>query len=86
MVRFAVVPVLILGVSLASEGAAEEQVAEIIAVQVRDQGHPCEDAKTVERDPKASRPGEEAWILHCSNATYRVRLVPDMDAHIERIE
>lgn len=86
MVKFAIVPALILGASLTSDAAAEEQVAEVIAVHVRDQGHPCKDAKTAERDPEASRPGEEAWILHCSNATYRVRLVPDMSAHIERIE
>ncbi len=77
---------LILGASLAWNAVAEEQVAEIIAVHVRDQGHPCDKAETATRDEKASRPDEEAWILHCSNAVYRVRLIPDMSAHIERLE
>lgn len=86
MVRFEVVPALILGASLVSDVAAEEQVAEIIATHVRDQGHPCDNAETAKRDTEAARPDEEAWILHCDNATYRVRLVPDMRAHVERIE
>ncbi len=82
---------LILGTSLAAtliavDAVAEEQVAEIIAVHVRDQGHPCGKAESAKRDEEASRPDEEAWILTCSNAVYRVRLIPDMDAEIEPLE
>ena len=33
-----------------------------------------------------SEPDDSVWLLRCSNATYRVRLIPDMRATIERIE
>jgi hypothetical protein len=82
----AIAAAVILGVPLAFDALAEEQVAEIIAVHVRDQGHPCDKAESATRDPEASKPDEAAWILRCDNATYRVRLVPDMDAHIERLK
>jgi len=87
MRSLAAVLALILGIPLAFDAAAEEQVAEIIAAQVRDQGHPCDKAESAKRDTKAHAPEAEAvWILTCSNAAYRVRLVPDMSAHIERLE
>lgn len=66
--------------------AIEEMPAEIIAVQIRDQGYACNKALTATRDEKASRPGEDAWILKCDDATYRVRLVPDMAAKVERLD
>jgi hypothetical protein len=66
--------------------AAEEMSAEIIAVQVRDQGYACDKALSAERDESFSKPGEAAWILKCDNATYRVRLVPDLAAKIERLD
>jgi len=65
--------------------SAEEMPAEIIAVQIRDQGYACDKALNAERDEKFSKPGEDAWILKCENATYRVRLVPDMAAKVERL-
>jgi hypothetical protein len=64
---------------------AEEISAEIIAVQIRDQGYACDKALSAERDQKFSKPGEDAWILKCQNAAYRVRLVPDMAAKVERL-
>ncbi len=66
--------------------AQEMPAAEIIADQVRDQGYACNEALTVERDPTYSRPDEPVWILACDNATYRVRLVPDMAADVERLD
>jgi hypothetical protein len=66
--------------------AAEEMPAEIIAVQIRDQGYACGKAVSAKRDEKLSRPDEAAWILKCDNATYRVRLIPDMAAKVERLE
>ena len=65
---------------------AEEMPAEIIAVQIRDQGYACVKALSTERDQKFSKPGEDAWILKCENATYRVRLIPDMAAKVERLD
>lgn len=74
------------GAALASDAVSEERTAEIVAAQVREQGHPCDEAKSAKRDEKASEPGEAAWILTCGNAVYRVRLIPDMQARIERVE
>ena len=65
---------------------AEEISAEIIAVQVRDQGYACNKALSAERDEKLSKPDEAAWILKCENATYRVRLIPDMAAKVEKLD
>jgi len=66
--------------------AAEEMSTEIIAVQIRDQGYACDKALSAERDAEFSEPGEDAWILKCGNASYRVRLLPDMAAKVERLD
>lgn len=63
----------------------QENPKDLIAVQVREQGHACEAPKSAERDESQSGPDSEVWTLECENATYRVRLVPDMAAHIEKI-
>jgi hypothetical protein len=65
---------------------AQENPAEIIAAHIRQQGFECPKALQAQRDRRASRPNETAWTLRCSNATYRVRLVPDMAAHVELVE
>jgi hypothetical protein len=61
--------------------AAEEMPAEIIAAQIRDQGYACEKAISAKRD--GERSDDAVWILKCQNATYRVRLIPDMAAKVE---
>jgi hypothetical protein len=40
---------------------------------------------TAERDSALSRPDEAVWILKCQNATYRVRLIPDLAARVEQL-
>lgn len=72
--------------ALASATAAQENPANIIAAHIRQQGYACDTAQSAERDRAASRPNETVWTLHCSNGTYRVRLVPDLAAHVERIK
>ena len=62
---------------------AEERPAEIIAVQIRDQGYACAKALSAEREHPEL--GDAVWILKCDNATYRVRLIPDMAAKVERL-
>ena len=64
--------------------AAEEMPPEIIAAQIRDQGYSCDKALSARRDWERS--DDAVWILKCQNATYRVRLVPDMAAHVERLD
>lgn len=62
-----------------------EKSKDIIAAQIRDQGFACNKALGAVRDRAASRPNEAVWTLTCENASYRVRLVPNMAAHVERL-
>ncbi len=81
-----VLTTLALPFALAPAEAQEELPPEIIAVQIRDKGYACGKALSAHRDEQASKPDEAAWILTCDNATYRVRLVPDMAAKVERLD
>ena len=56
-----------------------------IADQVRSQGYECDQAITVTRDVKRSRADSAVWLLKCRNTVYRVRLDPDMAAHITKL-
>lgn len=63
-----------------------EDVKNLLAAQVREQGHACENPQNAEQDEELSKPDEKVWVLECGNATYRVKLIPDMTAEIEEIE
>lgn len=65
--------------------AYAEQAAEDLAVQLRRQGHRCEGPVNAERDAERSKPDEPVWVIKCTNATYRMRLIPHMAAHVEQI-
>ena len=75
---------------LSSAGAAfalnDEDPKDIIAAQIRDQGFDCDDPQSATRDDSASGPDEAAWVVTCEGASYRVKLVPDMAAKIEKID
>ncbi|KAB2912301.1 MAG: hypothetical protein F9K29_19800 [Hyphomicrobiaceae bacterium] len=75
----------ILCISAPAAGALENP-ADIIAAHIRQQGYACNDALQAIRSRRASRPNQAAWILRCDNATYRVRLIPDMAAHVEVVK
>ena len=64
-------------------GIGEERPAGILADQVREQGHRCDEPASAEPDAARSRADERAWIVKCANASYKVRLIPDMGAVIE---
>jgi hypothetical protein len=66
--------------------AAEETQKEIIAAQIRMQGYSCDKPISAKSEPQLSKPNEAVWILKCENSVYRVRLIPDMAATVERIE
>ena len=70
----------------AAARASDEKPAEIIAVKIRKQGHSCDKPLSSESDRERSVPNGRVWILKCGNATYRVRLVPDMAAKVERLD
>ncbi len=86
----AIRPGLVAAALLSSVGVARSQNAqpitppEVLADQLRSQGYPCDRALSSQRD--ASTQDESVWILRCSNGTYRVRLIPDMAAKVEKID
>jgi hypothetical protein len=64
--------------------AADAMSAEVIAVQIRAQGYACDKALSAEREhPELD---DAVWILKCDNARYRVRLIPDMAAKVEKLD
>ena len=65
---------------------AQEDPKDIVATQVRAQGHKCESPKSATRDEADSIPDEPVWILKFEGSAYKVRLKPDMAANIERID
>lgn len=65
---------------------AAEVPKEIIAVQLRKQGYPCVKPKSAERDEAAKNKFDDAvWILTCEGVRYRVTLIPNMAAKVERL-
>jgi hypothetical protein len=62
-----------------------EMTKEILAVQLRKQGFECASPQSAERDAKDSQPNETVWIVKCENAAYRMRVVPDIAAAIEKL-
>lgn len=81
---------LLLGAWAASPIAAQPSVAaadaELLAAQLRGQGFQCESPVAAERDGALSRPDEAAWTITCANASYRVRLIPDQAAVVQRLD
>lgn len=66
--------------------AEQETPKNIIADQIRRQGFACKTPQDAKRDPAANRPDAPVWILDCGDATYRVRLKPDMAADVEKVD
>lgn len=70
-----------------SDSSSEDQAAAVIvSSQLRAQGYKCEDPHDAQPDKSDSVVGEQAWIVTCDNATYRVRLVPDQAAEVDQID
>ena len=67
----------------ASSARTEETLQGMLATQLRAQGYPCDKPVKAERDEKLSKPDNEAWLLTCDNATYRITRVPDLAAKVE---
>ena len=74
---------LLSSAALALEG---EDAKDIIAAQLRDQGYDCDNPQSATRDEDASGPDAAAWIVDCEGASYRVKLIPDMAAKVEKID
>ena len=65
--------------------SAQEPTRDVLAAQIRDQGYRCNKPLSADKDLKRSRPDGAVWVLRCKNATYRLRLVPDMAARVQRL-
>ena len=63
-----------------------EMNKEILAVQLRRQGFDCTKPVSAQHEEGQSAPNETVWVLKCENASYRMRLVPDMAAAIEKLK
>jgi hypothetical protein len=66
--------------------SAQEDPTNIVADQIRAQGYKCDSPQSAKQDAQASKPDEAVWILQCESGSYRVRLIPDMAAKVERID
>ena len=53
---------------------AQEDPTNIVADQIRAQGYKCDSPQGATRDPQASRPDEQVWLLQCESGSFRVRL------------
>jgi hypothetical protein len=65
--------------------SGDDDPTNIVAAQIRAQGYKCDDPQSAKQDLQASRPDEAVWLLQCEDASYRVRLDPDMAATVERV-
>jgi hypothetical protein len=68
-----------------SDAAYAQTPPEVLAAQIRDQGYHCEPPFSARRYAKLSSPDAAVWFLKCRRSTFRIRLDPDMAAHVEKI-
>ena len=59
---------------------------DIIAAKIRAQGYACDSPQSAERDDAASTANEVVWMLRCQNGSYRVTLIPNRAAKVEKVE
>jgi len=83
----AVAGALALPASIGNAGAPslDEKSKNIIAVQIRRQGFACTSPQKAERDKTIGNPDDPIWTLTCENAVYRVHLIPNQAAKVERL-
>jgi hypothetical protein len=86
LMRIICVVAAVVGVTAVQSVSAQEPTKDLLAAQIRDQGYRCNTPLSANRDVRRSRPDEAAWVLRCKNATYRLRLVPDMAARVQRLK
>lgn len=73
------------GMGPAMGQSGDEPTPDLLASQIRDQGFTCDKPKSAQHEAKQSRPNEEVWILACENDTYRMTIVPDLAAKVEKL-
>ena len=76
---------IVITMTAMSAGSAQDSTKDLLAAQLRDQGYRCDKPLSADRDSSRSRPGEAVWLLKCATETYRLTLIPDMAARVERL-
>ena len=66
--------------------SAQEDATRIVADQIRAQGYKWDFPQSAKQDRKPRSPTRTVWILQCESGSYRVRLIPDMAAKVEKID
>jgi len=75
-----------ISVMSAPAASAQKITKDLLASQIRDQGYHCNKAISAKKDLKRSKADEAVWVLRCGDGTYRMRLVPDMAAQVQRLK
>ncbi len=68
-----------------AEDAAYEPPMDLLAAQLRDQGFACDKPDKAEMDQKASKPNETVWVVACKGELYRMTVIPNMAAKVEKV-
>jgi hypothetical protein len=71
-------------VTVSAPADAAEVPKEIIAAQIRKQGYECVNPTSAVRAGETDL-DDTRWILHCEGVSYRVTLVPDLAAMVEKL-
>lgn len=58
----------------------------VVAAAVRTHGMPCEQPQTLLADRQADTRLERAWILRCTEGTYRVVFQGDRGSKVDRLQ
>jgi hypothetical protein len=66
--------------------SADEPTRDLLASQLRDQGFTCSKPESAKHDVKQSKPNEEVWIVKCENDTFRMTVIPDLAAKVEKLQ
>jgi hypothetical protein len=77
---------IVMSTGAARAAPGDESPKDVLAAQLRAQGYACDHPQSAEQDANASQPDEAVWVVQCEGAKYRLRLVPDMGAKVERID
>lgn len=63
-----------------------EPPMDLLATQLRLQGFACDHPESAKLDEKASKPSETVWFVMCKGVRYRMTVVPDLAAKIEKLD
>lgn len=71
---------------IAAQKEFVEDPKDIVAVQIRKQGFTCVNPESATQDKEQFKPDEPVWILKCDGVAYRVRMMPDQAAKVEKLD